>query len=104
MKRQKMRVPGVVAMVSINTGHRDGEHRRRDEPLASEYVSGRAGERCCQRNREGACRDHGADLCSRDPELARELRQQGLRRVKVEESGESRGGDGKPPKINGHAA
>jgi len=65
----------------------DGEHRRRDEPLASEYVSGRAGERCCQRNREGVA-VIWRDLCSETPNSARELRQQASAR-KGEEIGES---------------
>ena len=82
--------------------HRDGEHRRRDQPLASEHVGDGARERRRQGDRQRGRGDHGADLGGADAELARQLRQQGLRGVEIEEGAEARNCDRETPEVDGH--
>jgi hypothetical protein len=74
--------------------HHHCQHRGGDDALPSHHVCDGAGERRGQGDRERARGHNGADLGRARPELARERRQQRLRRVEVEEGAEAGGGDG----------
>ena len=74
--------------------HHHGQHGGGDHALAPEHVGDRAGERRGQRDRRGARGHDGADLGGADAELARQRRQQRLRRIEVDEGAEAGGRDG----------
>src|SRR5262249_56763015 len=75
-----------------------------DQALAAEYVRERAGERGGQRDSRARGGDQGADLAGADAELVRQLRQERLWRIEIDESGEARGRDRERAEIESHAA
>ena len=84
--------------------HDHGERRGGDQALSSEHVGERAGEWRGKRDRRGRCRDQRADVGGADAELARQLRQQRLRRIEINERGKTRRGNGERAKVESHAA
>ena len=66
-------------------------------------VGEHAGERRGQRDRAGAGGHQRGNLAGADVEFARELRQQRLRRIQIDEGAEAGGGDGEQAGIEGHS-